>query len=152
SYRAMVEQAVKTRALVNAYYGKAPKYVYYDGHSQGGRQGLKIAQEHPEFYDGYLIAQPALSITQFGIAGLYPQVVMKSELGINALDKAGAAAFAKKVAAVNARAVASCDKEQLGFLLDPYSCGYDPLRDAGALCSGAAGDGVTGSNGDASCM
>jgi hypothetical protein len=47
SVRAMVEQAIKTRALVNLYYGKAPKYTYYDGHSQGGRQGMKIAQEYP---------------------------------------------------------------------------------------------------------
>ena len=46
--RAMVEQAVKTRALVSLYYGEAPRYAYFDGHSQGGRQGLKLAQEHPE--------------------------------------------------------------------------------------------------------
>ena len=56
SVRAMVEQAVKTKALVSLYYGKAPKYTYYDGHSQGGRQGMKIAQEYPELYDGYMIA------------------------------------------------------------------------------------------------
>lgn len=37
SVRAMVEQAVKTKALVTLYYGKAPTYSYYDGHSQGGR-------------------------------------------------------------------------------------------------------------------
>ena len=29
--RAMVEQAVKTKALVSLYYGKAPQYAYYDG-------------------------------------------------------------------------------------------------------------------------
>ncbi len=40
----------RPRALVNLYYGKAPKYAYYDGHSQGGRQGMKIAQEYPELY------------------------------------------------------------------------------------------------------
>jgi hypothetical protein len=153
SRRSMAEQAVKTRALVQAYYGHGPRFSYYDGHSQGGRQGLKVAQEWPELYDGYLIAQPAVSVTRFSLANLYPQIVMKSELGITALDKPAAAAFAKKVAAVNARAVASCDKERLGFLLDPFSCGYDPLRDAGALCTGVAGQGVTGSNADAStCM
>jgi feruloyl esterase len=110
SVRAMVEQAVKTKALVNLYYGKAPKYAYYDGHSQGGRQGMKIAQEYPELYDGYMIAQPALSIAKFGTAGLYPQIVMKTELGFTAADKAEAAAFAAKVAAANKRAVAACDK------------------------------------------
>ena len=151
--RSIYEQAVKTRALVELYYGRAPRYTYYDGHSQGGRQGLKAAQEWPQLYDGYLIGQPALSVPKFSLASLYPQVVMKSELGITALDHAAAAAFAKKVAAVNARAVASCDREHLGWLLDPFSCSYDPLRDAGALCVGVAGHGVAGSNADAAtCM
>ena len=153
SSRAIYQQAIQTRALVDAYYGKAPRYSYYDGHSQGGRQGLRVAQERPDLYDGYLIAQPAISVSRFGLAALYPQIVMKEELGITVVDKPAADAFARKVAAANTRAVASCDKEKLGFLLDPFSCAYDPLRDAGALCSGVAGQGVTGSNADATtCM
>src|SRR5437899_11384833 len=106
----MVEQAVKTKALVNLYYGKAPKYAYYDGHSQGGRQGLKIAQDYPELYDGYMIAQPAPNIAKFGTSALYPQIVMKTELGYTAANKPEAAAFAKKADAANKRAVAACDK------------------------------------------
>src|SRR5260221_589925 len=81
SVRAMVEQAVKTRQLVSLYYGKAPKFSYYDGHSQGGRQGYKIVQEYPELYDGYMIAEPALSIPMFGTTALYAQIVMKTDLG-----------------------------------------------------------------------
>ena len=153
SVRAMVEQAVKTKALVNLYYGKAPKYAYYDGHSQGGRQGMKLAQDYPDLYDGYMIAQPALSIAKFGTAGLYPQIVMKTELGFTSANKAEAAAFAAKVAAANKRAVAACDKPGLGFLLDPFACDYNPARDAEALCAGVAGEGITGSNADAAtCM
>jgi hypothetical protein len=153
SVRAMVEQAVKTKALVNLYYGKAPKYAYYDGHSQGGRQGMKLVQEYPELYDGYMIAQPALSIAKFGTAGLYPQIVMKSELGFTAANKAEAAAFAAKVAAANKRAVAACDKPGLGFLLDPFACDYNPARDADTLCVGVADEGVIGRNSDpATCM
>lgn len=153
SVRAMVEQAVKTKALVSLYYGRMPKYTYYDGHSQGGRQGLKIAQEYPDLYDGYMIAEPALNIPMFGTTALYPQIVMKTELGYTALNKTQAAAFAVKVAAANTRAIAACDKAGLGFLLDPFACDYDPARDAGALCTGVSGEGVTGSNADAAtCM
>ena len=47
SYRSLVEQANKTKALVRRYYGKDPKYSYFDGHSTGGRQGWKVAQENP---------------------------------------------------------------------------------------------------------
>ncbi|HEY8358251.1 MAG TPA: tannase/feruloyl esterase family alpha/beta hydrolase, partial [Ramlibacter sp.] len=146
--RAMFEQAVKTRALADAFYGRRAKFAYYDGHSQGGRQGLKVAQERPELYDGYLIAQPAVSVSRFGLAGLWPQVVMKNDLGITAANTEAAAAFARKVGAATARAVASCDKEGVGFLLNPFGCAYDPLRDAGALCLGVPGEGVTGTGGD----
>ena len=153
SARGMVEQAVKTRQLVTVFYGKTPKYVYYDGHSQGGRQGFKIIQDHPELYDGYMIAAPALSIPMFGTTALYAQLVMKTELGFSAANKSEAAVFAAKVAAANKRAVAACDTAKLGFLLNPFQCDYDPARDAAALCAGVAGNGVTGSNPDAAtCM
>ena len=153
SVRAMVEQAVKTKALASLYYGKAPRYTYYDGHSQGGRQGMKIFQDYPELYDGYLIAQPAPNTAKFGTSALYPQIVMKTELGYTAVNKDEAKAFAAKVAVANARAVAACDTAGLGFLLDPFACNYNPARDAAALCAAAAGDGVTGSNTDAAtCM
>ena len=127
--RAMYEQAVKTQALVQLYYARSPKFKYYDGHSQGGRQGLKVMQEWPELYDGYLIGQPALGAPKFSLTSLYPQIVMKSELGIDATDKAAAAAFAKKMDDATARAVKACDREGLGFLVDPVACKYDPAAD-----------------------
>ena len=149
SYRSLVEQAQKTRALVTLYYGREPRYAYFDGHSMGGRQGWKVAQDYPELYDGYLIAAPAISGGRFGLNAFYPQVVMKTDLGYTSADPAFAAAnFKLKVAEVNRRAVQACDKEGLGFLLDPFACGYDPAKDAAALCAGVAGHGVTGSNGD----
>jgi feruloyl esterase len=100
-----------------------------------------------------MIAQPALSIAKFGTAGLYPQIVMKTELGFTSANKAAAAAFAVKVAAANQRAVAACDKPGLGFLLDPFACDYNPARDTDILCVGVADEGVTGRNNDpATCM
>ena len=54
SHRAIYEQATKTQALARLFYGQDARYRYYDGHSQGGRQGLKVAQERPDLYDGYL--------------------------------------------------------------------------------------------------
>ncbi len=158
--RAMVEQATKTDALVQLYYGKKPKFKYFDGHSQGGRQAFKLAQEFPELYDGYMVGQPAISLTRFSIAGHYPQLVIKNDLGFDALtpsnyagEKTPAGQFADKVTEVSKRAVAACDKEKLGFLIDPYSCNYDPRKDAGALCSGVPGIGVSGNNANAqTCM
>ncbi len=153
THRATIETALKTRALARLYYGEAPRFAYYDGQSQGGRQGMKVMQERPELYDGYLIAQPAVSVPRFGLASFNPQLVMKSELGFNATDKVRAAAFATKVQAANARAVKACDAAGLGWILDPFACDYDPLRDAAGLCAGVQGRGVTGTGSDAAqCM
>lgn len=57
---------------------------------------------------------------------------------------------AAKANAVNGRATASCGgaNASFDFLLDPLSCRYDPTKDAAALCTGEAGNGVTGTNGD----
>jgi feruloyl esterase len=96
SYRAMVEQATKTKALVKLYYGKAQKFAYFDGHSQGGRQGLKVAQNYPELYDGY-DRRSAIDQEKFGLARLYAQIVLKNDLGFTAVDADLAKAFAAKV-------------------------------------------------------
>ena len=129
SSRSIYEQAVKTEALARLYYAQAPKYKYYDGHSQGGRQGMRVAQDWPELYDGYLIAQNAMHSPKFSLASLWPQVVMKAELGFDATDKDAAAAFAKKMEAATLAAIKSCGREGLGFLVDPASCRYDPAAD-----------------------
>ena len=152
-YRAMYEQAVKTKALVVAYYGQPPKYSYLDGHSQGGRQALKIAQVHPELYDGYMVAAPAINVTKMSLAALYPQLVMKTDLGITGLDTAQATNFQNKVNVVNALAVAACDAEGLGYLVDPFKCNYNPATKAEALCTGVTGDGgAVGTNATATCL
>jgi len=149
SYRSLYEQAIKAKALVSLYYGKSPKFTYFDGHSTGGRQGWKVAQQRPELYDGYLIAAPAISSSKFSLNAFYPQVVMKAELGFNAADPAFVRSnFKQKINAVNRRAVEVCDREKLGFLLDPFSCNYNPAQDASVLCSGVQGQGVVGANAD----
>src|SRR5258706_15043091 len=61
SVRALYELAVKTKAVVKAYYRKEHKYAYFDGQSQGGRQVLKMAQDYTDLYDGYLAAAPGIN-------------------------------------------------------------------------------------------
>lgn len=139
--RSLHEMADKSKALAKLYYGKAHKFAYWDGFSTGGRQGLKLAQVYPDDFDGILSGAPAINWTRFITNELYPQVAMQRDLG--------AAMSGAKLNTVTAAAVAACGGGTLGFLLDPYSCHYDPTKDASALCSGAAGNGgVTGTNND----
>lgn len=152
-FRAIYEQAVKTKALVKAYYGMDAKFAYMEGQSTGGMQTLKAAEEFPEMYDGYAFAAPAVNDSKFHITSIYPQLVMKTDLGYTALNTAQAASFQAKFNAVNnTLAVQACDPARLGWILDPYACTYDPTKDAAALCAGVVGNGVTGTNTSATCV
>ena len=46
-YRADHEMTVKSKAIIAAFYGEAPKLSYWNGCSAGGRQALKEAQKYP---------------------------------------------------------------------------------------------------------
>jgi feruloyl esterase len=140
--RSMHEMALKTKAVVRAYYGRPQRYAYWDGFSTGGRQGYKLAQRYPKDFDGILAGAPAFNWTRFITAELYPQLVMLRELG-------GPIAPAK-LNAVSAAANAACGGATLGFQVNPMACRYDPARDPGALCAGQVGrNGVVGQSTDA---
>src|SRR5712691_11209161 len=53
-YRSEHEMTVKSKAIINAFYGNAPQFSYWNGCSTGGRQGLKEAQMFPNDYDGII--------------------------------------------------------------------------------------------------
>ncbi len=133
--RSMHEQAVKTKALATAYYGTAPKYSYWDGGSTGGRQGLNLAQNHPEDFDGMVALYPAIHWTRFITAELYPQIVYQRDLGGQPLSTA-------QLDLVSNAAIAACDLvggAHLGYILDPAGCTYDPTADASVLCVASGG-------------
>ena len=62
-HRAVHETTVVSKALVNAFYGNAPRFSYFTGCSAGGRQGLKAAQTYPADFDGIVAGAPAVSVT-----------------------------------------------------------------------------------------
>src|SRR5215467_16221583 len=62
-YRAIHETALAAKAVERAFYGAAPKYSYFSGCSDGGRQGLMEAQRYPADYDGVLVCSPAVHRT-----------------------------------------------------------------------------------------
>ena len=58
-WRSEHEMTVKAKAIVQAFYGSAPRLSYWNGCSTGGRQGLKEAQKFPDDYDGIIAGAPA---------------------------------------------------------------------------------------------
>jgi tannase/feruloyl esterase len=60
-YRAVHESAEKAKAIIHAFYGKAPAHSYFSSCSNGGRQGLMEAERYPADYDGIMAGAPAVT-------------------------------------------------------------------------------------------
>lgn len=59
AYRSEHEMTVQSKVLIKAFYGRGPKYSYWNGCSTGGKQGLTEAQRYPQDYDGIIAGAPA---------------------------------------------------------------------------------------------
>lgn len=60
SYKKVKDVAVE---LMRAFYGTAPRQLYYFGGSEGGREGLTMAQRFPADYDGIVSVVPVINWT-----------------------------------------------------------------------------------------
>ena len=63
---ALADMTVIGQQLTHHYYGRAPKFSYWNGCSTGGRQGIQLAQSHPHLYDGILATAPAVHMPSLG--------------------------------------------------------------------------------------
>jgi Tannase and feruloyl esterase len=141
--RGIHEMAMKTKELTKAYYGKAAKYAYWDGFSTGGRQGHKLAQLHPDDFDGILAGAPAFNWTRFITNELYPQIVYQRDLG-------GVPLTSGQLNALGNAAINACDVvngQHMGYIPDPSECRYDPTIDPAAICTANGG-----TNGTVNCV
>ena len=65
-------QLKKTRdavmVLIERVYGARPRYTYFTGTSQGGREALTVAQRYPGDYDGVIANVPIVSFSSLMLA------------------------------------------------------------------------------------
>ena len=76
AYQALDDMTKVSKAVIKSFYGKKPRYSYWEGCSTGGRQGLVQAQRFPGNYDGILASAPAINWATFVLVELWGQVVM----------------------------------------------------------------------------
>jgi feruloyl esterase len=121
AYRAIHEMTVQAKAIVNSYYGSAPKYSYFNGCSLGGRQGITEAQRYPADYDGIVAGAVA-----WGGMDRYVGVVMNEA----AMQKtSGAYIPPEKYPAIHDAVLTACDGldgVKDGVLENPLACRFDP--------------------------
>ncbi len=122
--------AVAAKSLTGAYFGSKPRYAYFNGCSNGGRQALMEAQRYPEDFDGIVAGDPSFGALGYVRRALTYQFMLKSP---DRVLPAG------KLDIVSKAVLAACDgKDGVvdGLIGDPRHCTFDP---APLACKGADG-------------
>jgi len=124
-WRSEHEMTVKSKAIIQAFYGNAPRLSYWNGCSTGGRQGLMEAQKFPADYDGIIAGAPA-NRTAIGMWIAF--AVLKDP-----------ASFIppSKYPLIHQAALNACDARdglKDGLIDEPARCNFDPKV---LLCKGA---------------
>ena len=130
-YRSMHETAIQSKAIIQAFYKRAPQLSYYQGCSTGGRQGMMEAQRYPEDFDAIIAGAPVYNVLHLNIQSVARQVeVLKDPSRIIPANKM--TLFANAV-------IAACDQNdgvKDNIVSDPQTCHFDPQT---LMCK--AGDG-----------
>jgi hypothetical protein len=122
AYRGIHDMTMVGKGLIEAFYGRAPRYSYFVGGSTGGRQALTEAQRYPQDYDGILALYPAIARDRYVPAQLWPQILMNEAHDF--LPRA-------KLVAATAAALKACGGAHK-VIDDPTQCQYDPAALVGS--------------------
>lgn len=122
AYRGVHVTALAAKALIAAYYGRGPKYSYFSGCSDGGREALMEAQRYPKDFNGITAGAPAMNFTTQNT--FYH--------GWNALKNTGADGrpilTADKLPILHKAILQACDASdgaKDGLISDPLSCHFN---------------------------
>jgi tannase/feruloyl esterase len=119
AFNGIHQQAIWTRKLAEIYYGKEPKFTYWNGCSTGGRQGHQQAQKYPNDFDGILAGAPAFNWDRFIPSEQWGEIVMNEEVG--------APISVAKLNAATSASLAACDALdgiKDGIIQDPRACHF----------------------------
>ncbi|KAF2673957.1 tannase and feruloyl esterase [Microthyrium microscopicum] len=121
--------SILTKSIITSYYGKSPTYAYWNGCSQGGRQGYMLAQKYPTAYNGIAASAAPITWTPLMIAGFWAQALM---------NEMKAYPDACQLAALTDAATKACDAKDGvvdGLVTDPDACNFDPYTLVGNVTS-----------------
>ncbi len=135
------------RKVLAAFYGAPIKHSYFQGCSNGGREGLNMAERYPDYFDGVIAGAPAFNLTHAAIAEAWNT----DQLAAIAPKKAdGTPDLAQSLTKDDLKVLVGgildkCDAAdglKDGLIFNPEACHFDPsvLRCTGGQTAGCLPD------------
>jgi hypothetical protein len=112
SYKKVRDVAVQ---LMQRGYGRGPQKLYFVGSSEGGREGLTMAQRYPQDFDGIVSRVPVINWTGLQLAGTRNGIATMGDAWIRPAQ----------VKLVHDAVLAACDAHDGvadGLVSDPVAC------------------------------
>ena len=138
AYRSIDRVTQVSKAIILQYYGEPWRYAYFDGCSNGGRQGLMAAQRFPTYFDGIVSGAPAFRVTYAAIGSAWEtmaflEIAPKDDAGHPILSRAFSDADLRLVAEGVLKACDARDGIADGLVMNTRSCSFDPTT---LVCAG----------------
>jgi len=134
AYRGNHETALVGKALTEKFYGQKPRFSYFTGCSEGGRESLDEAQRYPADFDGISAAAPV------ALDNLHNPIYHLGELQANQRADGSAVLTPARASILHDAVMMHCAARSGvidGVLQNPFACKFDP---AWALCPKGATD------------
>lgn len=131
AYRSIDRVTQVAKQIIAQYYGEPWRYAYFDGCSNGGRQGLMAAQRFPLYFDGIVSGAPAFRVTHAAIGSAWEtlaflKIAPKDAAGHPILSRAFSDADLNLVANRILKACDALDGIADGLVMNPRACRFNP--------------------------
>jgi hypothetical protein len=122
-YRAVHVVTLASKLLIERFYGQVPKYAYFSGCSDGGREAMMEAERYPEDYNGIISGSSMVNATMNN--SLYHvwvmQHLMRRDGSLRLTD-----AQLKQLHAAVLSVCAKANEADSDLVIDPSTCHFDP--------------------------
>ena len=135
-------------AMIESFYQARPKFSYFAGCSNGGRQGMMASQRFPDFFDGIVVGAPANRVTDASLDALAQTQILASiaPTGTDGRPQLGAALTPAELKTLADGILKSCDAldgATDGIVSHIAQCRFDP---ASVQCASGATDSCLAAN------
>lgn len=131
-YNGPARVVLTAKAVMKRFYGRMPRYSYFAGCSEGGREGLMFSQRFPDFFDGIVAGNPGMDLPKAAVAEAWDSqafaAAARSTTPFGNPDLASSFTDAE-LAVVGNAILEACDAQDGlvdGMLFNPSACRFDP--------------------------